>query len=148
MAYASRHRWNRHNARLRECFDRIDAAVGTFGNESGGSADHHPYRFRRELLYFDAVKVIVNFEHEDDEHLRYLVRIEEHTIAHRALAIGPTGLIDVRNGLDTALGDIDAAFDKIIAFLDSSMKIIRHADPPRPPGLSDIIAEFGRFISS
>jgi AICAR transformylase/IMP cyclohydrolase PurH len=50
--------------------------------------------------------------------------------------------------LDTALGDVDAAFDKIIAFPDSSVKIIKHANPASPPGLSDIIAEFRRFISS
>ena len=148
MGYVSRHLWDPHRERLQECFNRIDAAAGTFGPWQGHSGDGRPYHFHHEVLYFDEVNVIVSFEHEDNDHLRYSARITDNTIARRTLAAGPTGLIDVRNGLDTALGDIDAALDKIIKFLDSSVKIITRADPHRPRGLSDLVAEFRRFTTS
>jgi hypothetical protein len=67
-----------HEDRLRECFERIEAAVGTYapigsGNGSGGGPDD----FNVERWFFDAVKVSVNFEPEDADHLRYSVRIEQ-----------------------------------------------------------------------
>jgi hypothetical protein len=149
VAYVPRDPWFPRGERLRECFHRIEAAAGTYYSEGhGGSSEGRPYRFNAERVFFDAVEVVVNFEHEDDDHLRYSARMQEHTIARRALATGPTGLIDVRDGLDAALGDVDAAFDKIIAFLDANVKVILRADPTRPPGLSDLIAEFRRFITS
>jgi hypothetical protein len=149
MAYVPRDPWFPRGDRLRECFSRIGAAANSYSSEDhGGSSEGRPYRFNEERVFFDAVEVVVNFEHEDDEHLRYSVRIQERTIARRPLAIGPTGLIDVRDGLESAVGDVDAAFDKIIAFLDANVKVILRADPTRPPGLSDLIAEFRRFITS
>jgi hypothetical protein len=42
----------------------------------------------------------------------------------------------------------DAAFDQIIAFLDSSVQVIQQADPARPKGLNDFLADFRRFMSS
>ena len=149
MAYAPRDPWFPRDERLRECFHRIEAAAGTYYSEGqGGWSQGRPYHFTEERVFFDAVEVVVDFKHEDDDHLRYSVRIQEHTIARRSLATGPTGLIDVRGGLEAAVGDVDAAFDKIIAFLDANVKLILRADPTRPLGLSDVIAGFRRFITS
>ena len=74
--------------------------------------------------------------------------MQECTIARRALAVGPTGLIDVRDGLGAAAAELDAAFDRIIALLDANTRLIVRADPTRPLGLSGLIAEFRRFITS
>jgi hypothetical protein len=149
VAGVPRDPWFPRDDRLRECFHRIEAAAGTHYSEGhGGWSEGRPYHFTEERVFLDAVEVAVNFGHEGDDHLRYSVRIQEHTIARRSLATGPTGLIDVRDGLEAAIGDVDAAFDKIIEFLDANVKLILRADPTRPPGLSDFIAEFRRFITS
>jgi hypothetical protein len=143
--------WRAAHDRLTQCFYRIaEGVVGnSAGDHRGGSSDSRPYRFNAERFFFDeTVVVIVNFEHEDDDQLRFLVRIVERKPPQRPLAVGPTGLIDVRRGLDAAQGDIDAAFDQIIAFLDASVPVIQQADPTRPKGLSDVLADFRRFTSS
>ena len=148
--------WKPRGDRLQECLDRITAAAKMDGLAYGASSKVRPYSFYQKQVAGSAAKVIVEFEHEDDEHLRYSVRIEEYAITPqgeeltgRLLAGGPTGLVNVHDGLDAAAGDIDAAFDKIIAYLESSaLKVIKRADPDRPPGLSDLIAEIRRFITS
>jgi hypothetical protein len=139
--------WRLGSERLNACFDRIEKAANTYGQMRGNSSDSRPYRFSREESFFDAVNTVISFAHEGDDYLRYSVRIEEYTLARRRLAVGPTGLIDVRDGLGGTAGQIDAAFGQIIAFLDANVQIITRADPARPPGLSDMLAELRRFFS-
>jgi hypothetical protein len=141
--------WRNCHDRMIECFFRIAAEVGTFGEVRRGDSDSdRPYRFNVEQSYFDAVTVVVSFAGEADDHVRYSARLEDSSLARKALATGPAGLIDVRGGLAAAAADIDAALDQIIAFLEASTRIIKRADPTRPPGLSDVIAEFRRFLTS
>jgi hypothetical protein len=59
-------------------------------------------------------------------HERYVSRI---TRGRSTLREGPSGLIDVSNGESAAGGAIDAAFTKIIAFVDRNEPLIRRQDP-------------------
>ena len=91
--------WHLGFERLDHCFGRIEKAANADGQQMRGNAsESRPYRFNREQSFFDAVDIVVSFEHESDDYLRYSVRIEERTSPRRPLAVGPTGLIDVRDG--------------------------------------------------
>lgn len=128
----------------------MDAAVSTHGARTGhgGSADLRPYHFYQEHYFFDTVGIRVTFAHEGDDRLRYSVVIRELAPGGRTLAAGPTGLVDVGDDLTDARDRLDAACDLIVAFLEASTGLIKRADPARPPGLSDMIAELRRFFTS
>ena len=128
----------------------MDAAVSTHGLRGGhgGSADLRPYHFYQEQYFFDTVSVFVEFKQEGDDRLRYSVVIREIEPVGRTLATGPTGLVDVGDDLIDARDRLNAACDRIVAFLDASTGLIKRADPLRPPGLSDMIKEFRRFLTS
>jgi hypothetical protein len=63
----------------------------------------------------------VEFNREDD-HLRYTSRIGRPP---RILAEGPTGIVNVSNGLTAASDKIEEAFVKIIEFIDDNEPLIR-----------------------
>lgn len=131
----------------------MDAAVSTHGAMTGhgGSNDRRPYHFYAEHYFFDTVGIRVTFEHEGDDRLRYSVVIREIQPGGwtgRTLATGPTGLVDVGDNLIDARDRLTAACELIVAFLEASTGLIKRADPARPPGLSDMIAEFRRFLTS
>ena len=128
----------------------MDAAVSTHGHLTGhgGSAERRPYHFYQEHYFFDTVGAFVTFEQEGDDRLRYSVAIREIRPGGRTLATGPTGLVDVSDGLPDARDRLNAACDLIVAFLEASTGLIKRSDPARPPGLSDVIAELRRFFTS
>jgi len=66
----------------------------------------------------------------------------------RLSGTGPTGLVDVGDDLTDARDRLNAACDLIVAFLEACTGLIKRSDPARPPGLSDVIAEFRRFLTS
>ena len=119
-----------HNADLLDgCLNRIAERLDTFTDRFGGyTTTEHEFEssdrpFGWEAVFFGEVVARVEFQREGSQ-LRYVSHIARGRLT---LSHGPTGLIDVSNGMTAAGNDIDTAFAEIVAFLDASEPVIRKA---------------------
>jgi hypothetical protein len=123
--------WDQPAQALRDQLDRIadelEILTGGFGGSSSSLEKGNDKPFHSETT-FDQAWVSVEFIREGDC-LRYVARIGRH---RNILAEGPTGIIDVHNGFESAASEIDAAFARIARFIDRKKKVIGRAASELP----------------
>jgi hypothetical protein len=112
---------------LEHIADELEIITGGFGGSSGSLEGGSGRPFRSETTFHEAW-VSVEFIREGDC-LRYVSRIGRH---RKVLAEGPTGIIDVHNGFESAVSEIDAAFARIARFIDRKKKVIGRAASELP----------------